>query len=235
LKTTARQMKSEEHVMQIGNARYLSEKDLPKKLAVFPLPGVLLLPGGQLPLNIFEPRYLAMLDDALTGNRLIGMIQPTFENDADGDDRPELCKVGCIGRITSFAETGDGRCLITLTGVSRFRALEELSVTTPYRQMKIAPFLGDLESEDETTVDRAALLHAFRAYLDANQLEADWENIKRAGNATLVNSMSMLAPYGPAEKQALLEASDLKTRAETLIAITEIVLARSSDGGGILQ
>jgi uncharacterized protein len=222
--------------MQIGNARYLSETDLPKSLAVFPLSGALLLPGSQLPLNIFEPRYLAMLDDALAGNRLIGMIQPASGDDDGDDQHQELSKVGCIGRVTSFAETGDGRSLITLTGVARFRMLEELSVITPYRQVKMAPFLGDLQPEDDSNVDRKALLGAFRDYLEAQKLEADWDHIERASNAMLVNSMSMMAPYGPAEKQALLEAPDLKTRADTLIAITEFVLAKSSnDGGTTLQ
>lgn len=222
--------------MQVGNARYLTGSDLPKTLALFPLAGALLLPGGQLPLNIFEPRYLAMFDDALAGNRLIGMIQPAL--DADGNDpRPPLAKVGCVGRITSFGETGDGRYILSLTGVTRFRLLEEIDAQTPYRQARIAPFLTDLEPQDEDSVDRKSLLAAFRAYLEANTLEADWENIARASNATLVNSMSMMAPFGPAEKQALLEADDLKTRAETLVAITEIVLARSAPdgGGGILQ
>ena len=222
--------------MHIGNARYLTEHDLPKSLALFPLSGALLLPGSQLPLNVFEPRYLAMVDDALAGNRLIGMIQPAFDAAEADDPHPKLCKAGCIGRITSFAETGDGRCLMTLTGVARFRMLDELSTATPYRQAKIAPFLGDLQVEDDSMVDRKALLHAFKAFLDDNKLEADWENIERASNMTLVNSMSMMSPYGPAEKQALLEAPDLKSRAETLIAITEISLARSSgEGGSTLQ
>lgn len=221
--------------MQIGNARYLTEADLPKTLPIFPLAGALLLPGAQLPLNIFEPRYIAMFDHALAGNRLIGMIQPVFDA-PDDDPRPQLCKVGCIGRITSFGETGDGRYILSLTGVTRFRVIEELSVTTPYRQVRLAPFMADLEPEDDSTVDRKELLGAFRAYLEANTLEADWENIGRASNTTLVNSMSMMAPYGPAEKQALLEAPDLKTRAETLVAITEMVLARNApDGGGVLQ
>lgn len=221
--------------MQIGNARYLTESDLPKTLPIFPLAGALLLPGAQLPLNIFEPRYIAMFDDALAGNRLIGMIQPAFDA-PDNDPRPHLCKVGCIGRITSFGETGDGRYILSLTGVTRFRLIEELSVSTPYRQVRLAPFLTDLEPEDDSAVDRKDLLAAFRAYLEANTLEADWDNIARASNATLVNSMSMMAPYGSAEKQALLEAPDLKTRAETLVAITEMVLARNApDGGGVLQ
>ena len=218
--------------MQVGNARYLRPQDLPETLPVFPLTGVLLLPGSQLPLNIFEPRYLSMFDDALAGNRLIGMIQPSF-----GEIREEpgqahvqaLCQVGCVGRITSFAEMEDGRYIVSLTGICRFRLFDEVHLTKKgYRSFKIAPFATDLTGpDDEAQVDRQALLAAFKAYLDANKLEADWDSVERASNVTLVNSMAMMSPYGPAEKQALLEAPDLKTRAETLIAITEIVLARN--------
>jgi Lon protease-like protein len=197
---------------------------------VFPLSAALLLPGGRLPLNIFEPRYLEMIDHALTGNRLVGMIQPRLDGALKADGEPELCDVGCLGRITSFAETGDGRYLISLQGVCRFRVASEVTVKTPFRQCRITPFLADLDAETGAEdVDRAGLLKAFRAYLKANDLDADWESVSRAENAMLVNALSMMAPYGPAEKQALLEAPDLKTRAETLIAMTEIALAR--DGG----
>jgi len=217
--------------MQVGNARYLGPQDLPETLPVFPLTGVLLLPGSQLPLNIFEPRYLAMFDDALAGNRLIGMIQPSFgevREEAGQAHIQALCQVGCIGRITSFAEMEDGRYLTSLTGICRFRLFDELHPVKGYRNFRIAPFAADLAGpQDEAQVDRQALLAAFKAYLDANKLEADWESVGRASNLTLVNSMAMMSPYGPAEKQALLEAPDLKTRAETLIAITEIVLARN--------
>lgn len=211
--------------MHVGNARYLKQDDLPETIPVFPLSGALLLPGGQLPLNIFEPRYLMMIDDALAGNRLVGMMQPSFSEQAQS----ELCQVGCLGRITSFAETGDGRYMATLTGICRFRLVNEGTVTTkPYRSFRIAPFIADLSSDqEEESIDRPALLATFRAYLDANKLDADWESIERASNVTLVNSLSMMSPFGPGEKQALLEAPDLKTRAETLIAITEIVLART--------
>ena len=218
--------------MHVGNARYLKPEDLPEAIPVFPLTGALLLPGGQLPLNIFEPRYLAMFDDALATHRLIGMVQPVFggerKHEPADDAVPALCQVGCIGRITSFAETGDGRYIVSLTGVCRYRLIEEVRDGKSYRCFHIAPFMTDLTpGDDEQSVDREALLSAFRAYLDANKLEADWESVERASNMTLVNSMAMMSPYGPAEKQALLEAPDLKTRAETLIAITEIVLARS--------
>lgn len=217
--------------MIVGNARYVKREDLPETVPVFPLTGALLLPGGQLPLNIFEPRYLAMFDAALAGDRLIGIVQPALTEQQNGDaTRPGLSSVGCIGRITSFAETGDGRYIASLSGVCRFRLFEEVGEGHPYRTFKVAPLLADISTDDdEGTVNRAELLRVFRAYLDANKLEADWESVERAGNRTLVNSLSMMSPFGPAEKQALLEAPDLKTRAETLVAITEILLAR---GGG---
>ena len=224
--------------MIVGNARYVKREDLPETARVFPLTGALLLPGGQLPLNIFEPRYLAMFDSALAGDRLIGIVQPALSETLSADvARPALSGVGCIGRITSFAETGDGRYIISLSGVCRFRLLDEVGAGHPFRTFKIAPFLADLSADDdEGLVNRADLLRVFRAYLDANKLEADWESVERAGNRTLVNSLSMMSPFGPAEKQALLEAPDLKTRAETLIAITEILLARGgSDTDTILQ
>ncbi|MCO5733505.1 LON peptidase substrate-binding domain-containing protein [Rhizobium sp. SSA_523] len=222
--------------MHVGNARYLKREDLPEDIPVFPLTGALLLPNGQLPLNIFEPRYLAMFDAALSSDRLIGMIQPALTETGESS-RPALSAVGCIGRITSFAETGDGRYISSLTGVCRFRIMEELEESRPYRRVRFMPFLSDLsQEEDETVVDRQELLRVFRAYLEANKLEADWEAVERAGNRTLVNSLSMMSPFGPAEKQALLEAPDLKTRAETLIAITEFVLARGfGDSDTILQ
>ena len=223
--------------MQAGNAHYHSADQLPRSVAVFPLAGALLLPGGQMPLNIFEPRYLQMVDDAMRGERLIAMCQPRFDVPETNNPRFPLCDVGCLGRITSLGETGDGRYVLSLQGVCRFRVVEELAVTTPYRQIAIKPFAGDLEEDDEgEAVDREALLTAFRDYLDANGMEADWDSVARASNETLVNALSMMSPYGPAEKQALLEAPDLKSRADTLIAITEINLARDDDENGtVLQ
>lgn len=216
--------------MQVGNAHYRIEKDLPKTAVLFPLSGALLLPGGRLPLNIFELRYLQMVDFALSGDRLIGMIQPALDGSLRGDGEPELCMVGCLGRIVSFSETGDGRYLIALQGVCRFRVVDEMNVKTPFRQARIAPFLTDIaEDQGADQVDRTSLLNTFRAFLEANDMEADWEGVNNAGNATLVNALSMMAPYGPAEKQALLEAPDLRTRAATLVAITEIALARDRD------
>ena len=219
--------------MRVGNALYRLAKDLPATIPAFPLAGALLLPGGRMPLNIFEPRYLQMIDQAMAGSRLIGMIQPSLDGALRDDGEPELCSVGCAGRIISLAETGDGRYLISLQGVCRFRVTQEQTVKTPFRQSRIAPFLADLEEDPAgADVDRPALLKAFRAYLQANELEADWESVSRAENGMLVNALSMMAPYGPAEKQALLEAPDLKTRAETLIAITEMTLAREGEDFG---
>jgi Lon protease-like protein len=219
--------------MQVGNARYLKPSDLPESVAVFPLSGALLLPGAQLPLNVFEPRYLAMFDAAIAGNRLIGIVQAALSEPAES---PNLSHVGCLGRITSIAETGDGRYIAALTGICRFRLMDEITTHQPYRTFRITPFISDLKSHhEEDTVDRAALLSAFRAYLEANKLEADWESVERADNMMLVNSLSMMAPFDPAEKQALLEAPDLKSRAETFIAIVKIVLAGSGDTDSLMQ
>ncbi|WP_306118985.1 MULTISPECIES: LON peptidase substrate-binding domain-containing protein [unclassified Roseitalea] len=216
--------------MKAGNANYSDVDDIPAVVPVFPLSGALLLPGSQLPLNLFEPRYLSMFDTALKSNRVVGMVQPAFSGDLGRPEKPNLCKVGCLGRITAYSETGDGRYLITLEGICRYRIIEELDVTTPFRQCRIAPFASDLGDGDEgTDVDREQLLAAFRAYLDANQLEADWNSVHKADNASLVNALSVMSPYGAAEKQALLEAPNLKSRAETLVAITEMSLARDSD------
>jgi Lon protease-like protein len=192
-----------------------------------------------MPLNIFEPRYLAMVDDVLRdGHRLIGMIQPDSANSGPAR-RPPLYQVGCVGRITQLAESGDGRYLLELTGVSRFRVEEEPPVKTAYRQCRVtyAPFIDDFTArKGENKVDRNALLHALTDFLKANDLKADWEGIEQAPNEALVNALAMMSPYGPAEKQALLEAPDLKTRAEILIAITEIELAkRNTEGEPPLQ
>ncbi|MDQ0471243.1 LON peptidase substrate-binding domain-containing protein [Labrys wisconsinensis] len=210
--------------------------DLPAVIPVFPLAGALLLPRGHMPLNIFEPRYLAMVDDALRGPRLIGMIQPEAE---DASDVPRLYHVGCVGRITSFSETGDGRYLIQLTGVARFRVLEEPVVATPYRQCRVTaePFAVDFKPRaGEGEVDRDALIRTLRAYIDATGLQADWDAIRQAPNEALVNALSMMSPFGVREKQALLEAASLKQRADMLVAITEIELAKNGPGGdGPLQ
>ena len=216
------------------NAVYRGPNDLPKTIPVFPLAGALLLPRGQMPLNIFEPRYLAMIDDSLRdGHRLIGMIQPDTSKPGS-EDKPNLYKIGCVGRITQLAETGDGRYLVQLTGVARFRIEDELAVATDYRQCQVtyAPFADDFVArKGEEAVNRKAVLDALSAFLKANKLKADWEGIENAPNEALVNALAMMSPYGSAEKQAMLEAPDLKTRAEILVAVTEIELAKAETDG----
>jgi Lon protease-like protein len=216
------------------NAAYHDPGDLPEVIPVFPLSGALLLPRGQMPLNIFEPRYLMMVDDALrSGQRLIGMIQPDPAH-PEPADKPALYKVGCVGRITQLAESGDGRYLIQLTGIARFRVGEELPATTPYRQCRVAytGFVDDFTARrGEEAVDRESVLRTLADFLKANNLKADWEDIETAPNEALVNALAMMSPYGAAEKQAMLEAPDLKTRAEILVAVTEIELAKKTAGG----
>ena len=217
------------------NTAYRGPDALSSVIAVFPLPGALLLPRGQMPLNIFEPRYLAMIDDGLrSGHRLIGMIQPDASHPGADEDKPHLFRVGCVGRITQFAESGDGRYLIQLTGIARFRVEEELAVGTPYRQCRVSyqPFIDDFTArKGEDEVDRKAVLRALTAFLKANNLKADWDGIENAPNEALVNALAMMSPYDAAEKQAMLEAPDLKTRAEILVAVTEIELAKSKTPG----
>jgi hypothetical protein len=216
------------------NAVYRGPAELPPIIPVFPLPGALLLPRGQMPLNIFEPRYLAMIDDALADrHRLIGMIQPDTAHPGM-DEKPNLYRIGCAGRITQLAETGDGRYLLELTGVARFRIEDEPRVLTAYRQCRVDfhPFAGDFVArKGEEAVDRDSLLKALAGFLKANKLNADWEGIEKAPNEALVNALAMMSPYGPADKQAMLEAPDLKTRAEILVALTEIELAKSQTEG----
>ena len=216
------------------NSDYRGPGDLPEVIPVFPLPGALLLPRGQMPLNIFEPRYLAMVDDALRdGHRLIGMIQTDIAHSRD-EARPTLFRVGCVGRITQLAESGDGRYILELTGISRFKLVEELTALTPYRQCKVDffAFLDDFTArKGEDEVNRPALLTALTDFLRINNLKVDWEGIESAPNEALVNALAMMSPYGVAEKQAMLEAPDLKTRAEILIAVTEMDLAKKGTSG----
>lgn len=218
--------------------RYRKPDDLPRNLSLFPLRGVILLPGSTLPLNVFEPRYLELVDDALKGDRLIGIIQP--KRDAGEDESPEgnsvdLRSVGTVGRITAFSETEDRRYLITLTGITRFEMTGEETSDTPYRiaSAMYDRFAIDLNRGDgEENVDRERLLDVLKTYLKVNKLSADWESINRSSNELLVNTLSMISPYGPEEKQALLEAADLKTRTDVLIALAEMELATRDDGSG---
>ena len=214
---------------------YSDISQLPSQIPVFPLAGALVFPRGQLPLNIFEPRYLSMVDDALRSNRLIGMIQPETTN---GLEASALYKVGCVARITHFNEVGDGRYSITLTGVARFRLIDEMQSTAAYRVCVVSydEFQHDLNLPPENDgVDRLGFLRTLRAFATANRLKLDWEEIEKAPNETLVNALSMMSPFGASEKQALLEAGSLKERTEVLIAITEIELARSGRATRSLQ
>ncbi len=206
--------------------------DLPQVIPTFPLDGALLLPRSILPLNIFEPRYLNMIDDAMSGERLVGMIQTR----AGGErSRPHLAAVGCAGRITSYAETPDGRYILTLTGVSRFRFVDELPAKTPYRQVRadFDAFEADLHpAPDLPAHERAALLDGLRAFLEGRGLDIDWEQAREAPLEGLVNSLSMALPFETAEKQALLEALTLQDRCEALIALMVIGAAGGDEESG---
>jgi Lon protease-like protein len=204
---------------------YNTLDDLPTILNVFPLSGVLLLPRGQLPLNVFEPRYLALVDAALAGDRLIAMIQPT-QNEEQAL-KPTLAAIGCVGRITGFRESEDGRYLITLTGICRFRVAEELKTDTPYRRIvpDFLPYVDDLTEPDEADFPRDRLLVALKDYLSRRDLKADWKSVMSAPPETLINALAMLCPFEPAEKQALLEAPSWPERVDTLIALLEMANA----------
>jgi len=210
--------------------RYHSVSDLPERIGIFPLTGVLLLPRGQLPLNVFEPRYLALVDGAMSGNRLIGMIQP--REPEEKSLRPPLAAVGCAGRMTGYRETEDGRYLLTLTGICRFKVEHEVTVSTPYRQVQanFAPFASDLASADDSAFPRERLLAALRHYLSRRDLKADWRTVISAPPEILVNALAMLCPFEPAEKQALLEAPDWEGRVGTLVALLEMSSGASSPG-----
>jgi uncharacterized protein len=193
-------------------------ESLPESLPIFPLPAALLLPGGRLPLNIFEPRYLNMVRDAIAGPRLIGMIQPSQQSDDPGS--AETYRTGCAGRIVAFQETDDSRYLITLAGLIRFDVARELPLEQGYRRIApdFARFRDDL-SEDSDGIDRAGLLEALRGYFEATGLGGDWAAVEKAGDETLVTSLAMACPFDPPEKQALLEAMMLSERAEILITL----------------
>jgi Lon protease-like protein len=215
--------------------RRFSQADLPDVIPVFPLPGALLLPRGRLPLNIFEPRYLAMLDDALKSeHRLIGMIQPI-----DGHGQPpRLHGVGCAGRVTSLSETEDGRYLIVLTGISRFRIREEVEGFTPYRRIRAGwtEFAADLDRpEGVPDFDKEEFLTLLRRYFEVTNLSSDWDSMREAEPEMLVNSLSMMCPFAVEEKQALLEAPDLAGRAETLTALMRFAIAGSGGTEGKVQ
>jgi Lon protease-like protein len=203
--------------------------DLPETVSVFPLPGALLLPRSRLPLHIFEPRYLQMLDDALkTKERLIAMVQPN----PSVNDEDKLHRIGCAGRVTQFSETEDGRYLITLTGISRFRVMSELDSFTPYRRCAVSwdGFDRDLgKTEKDNGFDRNAFLTLLERFFSSRQLSTDWDSLKDAEDELLVNSLSMLLDFDPEDKQALLEAPCLRTRRETLVTLIEFALRGGSN------
>ncbi|MEJ6395765.1 LON peptidase substrate-binding domain-containing protein [Gymnodinialimonas sp. 2305UL16-5] len=209
----------------------LHKADLPGTIPVFPLPGALLLPRARLPLHLFEPRYLQMLDDTLkSSHRLIGMIQPY---EVPGSQEKRLHTIGCAGRVTQFSETEDGRYMITLSGMSRFRVTQEVQGFTPYRRCDVNwdGFDADLgPTEEDKSFDRETFLNSLGRYFDAMSLSTDWESLKEADDELLINSLSMLCPFDPEEKQALLEAPSLTTRRETLVTLLEFAMrAGTSD------
>ncbi len=208
--------------------------DLPDELAIFPLTGVLLLPGAKLPLNIFEPRYLKMTAWALSGTRLIGMIQPRGANEGD---RPDVYMTGCAGRITSFSETDDGRYLITLNGLARFDIVEEKPLRDGFRTVvpDWSPYREDFADLPANGIDRDRIVGALKAYFAATNVDANWEAIKETGTDRLVNALSMMCPFQPSEKQALLEAASLERRAETLVALLEMSVAANDDAAPPLR
>lgn len=216
-------------------ARKFSLADLPETVPIFPLPGALLLPRTRLPLNIFEPRYLAMLEDALkTPHRLIGMIQPVAM--PEGTAAGRLHHIGCAGRVTAFQETEDGRYLITLGGVSRFRVGAMQEGFAPYLRARVdwTSFERDLgRVEKDATFNRTAFLEVLARFFDSAQLSSDWESLKEAETELLVNSLSILCPFDPEEKQALLEAPTLTERRETLVTLMEFALRSTGDDGAI--
>lgn len=221
--------------------KYRLLTDLPDIIPLFPLKNVILLPRSNLPLNIFEPRYLQMTDDVLGTNRLIGMIQPQsgFEAELSADVLTPLRTTGCIGRLTEFSETEDGRLLITLTGICRFDVLNEEKADLPYRLFKVdyTKYENDLkEGHGEEKVDREQLLSILKTYLQLHELDADWDSIHQSSNEFLVNTLSIISPYGTEEKQALLETPDLKKRSEVLMALAEMDIAsRNDDTGNTIQ
>ncbi len=206
-------------------------RDLPPVIPIFPLAGALLLPGGRLPLNIFEPRYLAMVRDALAGERMIGMIQPREEAADVGAAR--VYGTGCLGRIAAFSETDDGRYLITLTGIVRFDVERELPPIEGYRRVAVdyARFRADLE-EPRSEIDRGRFLDTLGCYFDAAGIEANWTAIEETEDAALVTSLAMLCPFAASEKQALLEAMTLPERARTMTTIMELAM-HAPDGEGV--
>jgi uncharacterized protein len=224
--------------------RYRGPVDVPQRVPVFPLCRAILLPRATLPLNVFEPRYLQMVDDVMSTSRVLGMVQPASSGEEEEQESPAsrtapLRRVGCAGRITSYQELDDGRLLISLSGIARFEVVDEVELAKPYRVCTVSyeRFVGDFTpGAGEDHVDREALLGALKAFLQARGLKADWAAVSKTPTEALVNSLAMVNPYGSEEKQALIEAEDLKTRAEMLVALAEMdIKAGSRDPGSTLQ
>jgi Lon protease-like protein len=222
--------------------RYRGPADIPQRIPVFPLSRAILLPRATLPLNIFESRYLQMVEDVMSTSRVLGMVQPA--SGAEDEESPlartvPLRRVGCAGRVTSYQELDDGRFLISLSGIARFDLVEEVELAKPYRVCTVGfeRFVGDFTpGAGEDQVDRERLMEALRAFLHARGLKADWAALAKTPTETLVNSLAMVNPYGCEEKQGLLEAADLKTRAEMLVALAEMeIKSGSRDPGSTLQ
>ncbi len=213
----------------------LQFEELPGELPLFPLNGVLLLPRGRLPLNVFEPRYLNMVEHALGHQRLIGIIQPMVDGQAglSAPDGTALYNVGCAGRITSFQETTGGQIQLTLRGVSRFNVIDELPLMNGFRRAHadFGPFQNDLSSEAGVAIERQRLLSDLRAYFELENIEADWDTIKQTPDDRLVTTLAMVCPFEPHEKQALLESTDLAHRCKLIIGLIEATLRRDDDGG----
>lgn len=207
----------------------LGFEELPRIIPIFPLSGALLLPQGKLPLNIFEPRYLQMTQDAIAAERVIGMIQP--ENN---EEPPAIFGTGCMGRITSFSETDDGRLLIILSGMYRFNIIEELPLVNGYRRVvaDCHRYRNDLSTDHEAEIPRERLLEALRGYLVLKHVDANWEAIEKTDDLNLVTSLAMMCPFEASEKQALLEADAVSDRADIMVTLLEMALLESSDGAG---
>ncbi len=206
-----------------------SPADIPASIPIFPLTGALLLPYARRPLNIFEPRYLEMIDHALRGDRLIGLIQPQDTSEESPQGQVPVQKIGTVGRITHFEEIEDARYFVILEGVCRFEYVKEIPTMSPFRRAMVStdPFASDFDREfGEEAVDRQRFLKMMRDYAEFGDFDLNWDEIEKTGTADLVNFCCMVSPYGAAEKQALLEANSLEARAETLIAMAEIEMAK---------
>ena len=224
-------------------SRYRNLGDLPGEVPLFPLRGAILLPRTVLPLNVFEPRYLTMLESVIAGNKLLGIIQPKSVDGELAEESPQdrtapMKPVGCTGRVTGYQELDDGRLSIGLTGVARFRIGNEVELGEPFRVFQVdhSEFESDLRPDvGEDLVDRAELLETLRPYFEARRLKADWQAFNNAPAELLINSLSTICPFGPEEKQALLEAPDLKARADVLAKLVVMDLASDDRSGGSVQ